>query len=316
MTLLEISNILSISCNQDKTITGLNTLKDATNSEISFLENKKYQKDLENTDAAAIFITEELKHLVPKNSVALVTSSPYLSLAYASKYFAPKLYDEVGDEPKIGNNTKLMNNIHLGKNSIIGANCTIMAGAFIGDNVTIGDNTILYPNVTVYRDCTIGNDTIIHSGAVVGSDGFGFATTTDGEHIKIYQNGNVIIGNDVEIGANTTIDRAAFNSTIIEDKVRIDNLVQIAHNCKIGYGSIITAQCGFAGSTLLNEYVVVGAQSGFAGHLEVAPFTTISAKSGVTKSIKEEKKQWAGFPLMEHKSWLRLQGKINKLLKG
>ena len=118
----------------------------------------------------------------------------------------------------------------------------------------------------------------------------------------------------MEIGSNTSIDRGAFKSTIIESGVRIDNLVHIAHNCKIGRGSIITGQVGFAGSSILNEYVIVGAQSGVAGHLEIAPFTTISAKSGVTKTIKEPKKQWAGFPLMEHRSWLKLQGKIAKLL--
>jgi UDP-3-O-[3-hydroxymyristoyl] glucosamine N-acyltransferase len=190
-----------------------------------------------------------------------------------------------------------------------------MAGTFIGDNVKIGKNAIIYPNVTIYRDCVVGDDVIIHSGTVIGSDGFGFAHTKDGKYVKIYQNGNVVIGDDVEIGSNTSIDRAAFSSTIIENGVRIDNLVHIAHNCKIGRGSIITGQCGFAGSSVLNEYVIVGAQSGIAGHLEIAPFTTISAKSGVTKTIKEPKKQWAGFPLMEHRSWLRLQGKITKLLK-
>ena len=207
-----------------------------------------------------------------------------------------------------------MPNVNIGFNTTIGKNCTLMSGAFVGDNVTIGDNSIIYPNVTIYRDCNLGDDVIIHAGTVIGSDGFGFANTKDGKYIKIYQNGNVQIGSDVEIGSNTSIDRAAFKSTIIEDGVRIDNLVHIAHNCIIGKGSIITGQCGFAGSSILNEYVIVGAQSGVAGHLEIAPFTTISAKSGVTKSITEPKKQWAGFPLMEHRPWLKLQARINKLL--
>ncbi len=314
--LSDICSKLDILNDSDILITGLNTLKDASKTQISFLENKKYQDDLKVTNAAAVFVTEELKDLVPKDTIALVVDAPYLCLAYASKFFAPSIIEENISKPIIGNNTVIMPNVYIGNNANIGENCNIMAGSFIGDNVTVGDNTTIYPNVTIYRDCKIGNDTIIHAGTVIGSDGFGFATTKDGRHIKIYQNGNVTIGNDVEIGSNTSIDRAAFNSTIIEDRVRIDNLVHIAHNCKIGYGSIITGQCGFAGSTVLNEYVVVGAQSGFAGHLEVAPFTTISAKSGVTKTIKEPKKQWAGFPLMEHKTWLKLQGKINKLLKG
>lgn len=315
-SLKEISKYLCLECKVDKLITGLNTLKDATESHISFLENKKYKDDLSVTKAGAVFVTEDMKHLVPLNCVALVCEQPYLSLAYASKLFAPKVIETSGVEPVIGQDTIVMENVTIGKNSNIGSNCTLMSGAFIGDNVSIGDNTIIYANVTIYRDCTVGNDCIIHSGAVIGADGFGFANTNDGKYVKIYQNGNVVIGDDVEIGANTTIDRAAFNSTIIENGVRIDNLVQVAHNCKIGQGSVITAQCGFAGSSVLKEYVIVGAQTGVAGHLEIAPFTTISAKSGVSKSIKEPKKQWAGFPLMEHRNWLRLQGKIQKLLKG
>ena len=315
-SLKEISKYLSIKCETDKVITGLNTLKDATESEISFLENKKYKDDLSTTKAGAVFVTEDMVSLVPSSCIALTCEQPYLSLAYASKLFAPKVIETSGKEATIAINTTIMENTFIGKNSSIGSNCTIMSGVFVGDNVSIGDNCIIYPNVTIYRDCIIGKDCIIHAGTVIGADGFGFANTSDGKYVKIYQNGNVTIGDDVEIGANTTIDRAAFNSTIIENGVRIDNLVQVAHNCKIGKGSIITAQCGFAGSSVLKEYVVVGAQSGVAGHLEIAPFTTISAKSGVSKSIKEPKKQWAGFPLMEHRAWLRLQGKIQKLLKG
>ncbi len=315
-SLQEICEKLSISCNIDKSITGLNTLKNASSSEISFLENKKYKDDLSLTKACAVFVTEDMKALVPNDCIALICEHPYLSLAYASAFFAPKLIESDGEEAIIGNNTTLMTNVHIGKNTRIGADCTIMAGSFIGDNVTIGDNTIIYPNVTIYRDCVVGKDCIIHSGTVIGADGFGFANTKDGKYIKIYQNGNVLIGDDVEIGSNTSIDRAAFNSTIIESGVRIDNLVHIAHNCIIGKGSIIVGQVGLSGSTKLNEYVIMGGQSGTSGHLEIAPFSTISARGGVTKSIKEPKKQWAGFPLMEHRVWLKLQGKIQKLLKG
>jgi len=307
---------LQINCDSDIEISGLNTLKDANSLHISFLENKKYKSDLNQTNAAAVFITEELKELVPKGTIALVTPFPYIALAKASKFFAPKLIEIDGKEATIGENTTIMKNVSIGLNTTIGKNCTIMAGSFIGDNVTIGDNTIIYPNVSIYRDCVIGNDTIIHSGTVIGCDGFGFATTQDGQHIKIYQNGNVIIGNSVEIGSNCAIDRAAFNSTIIEDMARLDNLVHIAHNCVVGYGSILTGQVGLAGSTILNQYVVMAGQSAATGHLEIAPFTTISARGVVTKNIKTEKKQWAGFPLMEHKNWLKLQAKISKLTKN
>lgn len=315
VSLLDIAKKLEISCDKDIQINGLNTLKDADQNEVSFLDNKKYQDDLSNTKAAAVFITEDLKDLVPNTTIALVTPEPYLALAYASAFFAPKVVESDGSEPLIGEDSTIMENVSIGKNTVIGKNATIMAGAFIGDNVKIGDNCTIYPNVTIYRDCILGDDVMIHAGTVIGSDGFGFAHTKEGKYVKIYQNGNVVIGNDVEIGSNTSIDRGAFKATIIEDGVRLDNLVHVAHNCKIGQGSIITGQCGFAGSTILNEYVVVGAQSGFAGHLEVAPFTTISAKSGVTKSITEPKKQWAGFPLYEHRTWLKLQGKISRLLK-
>ena len=300
----------------DINISGLNTLQDAISSEISFLENKKYLAQLKKSKAAAIFVTEEFKKDVPSDSIALVVEEPYIYLAKASKYFAPKTLETTGNEPKFGFNCAVMPNTHIGFNTCIGDNCIIMHGAYIGDNVTIGNDTIIHPNVTIYRDCEIGNKCLIHSGTVIGSDGFGFATTKLGEHVKIYQNGNVSIGNNVEIGANCTIDRAAFSSTIIEDMVRIDNLVHIAHNCIVGKGSILVTQTGLSGSTTLGEYVVMAGQSGTTGHLEIAPFTTISARGVVSKSITEPKKQWAGFPLMEHRSWLKLQGRITKLLKG
>lgn len=315
MTLLEITQYLEIKCKNDKEIIGLNSLTEATQNEISFLENKKYVSDLKNTKAGAVFVTQENSADVPKTCVALICEEPYIALAKASKLFAPNVVEIDGEKPIIGGKTKVMPNVYIGKDSIIGSECTIMAGAFIGDNVKIGNNTIIYPNVTVYRDCVIGDDCIIHSGVVIGSDGFGFANTKDGKYIKIYQNGNAIIGNDVEIGANTTIDRGVFKSTIIEDGVRIDNLVHIGHNCTIGKGSIIVAQVGLAGSTLLHPYVVMGGQSATAGHLEIAAFSKFAARSGITKSITTPKQSWAGFPLFEHRKWLKLQAKISSLVK-
>ena len=315
MTLQEISEFIGINNQEEKEITGLNTLLDSNENQLTFLENKKYINDLKNTKAAAVLVTPENATEVPAGTIALICDEPYLNLAKISKLFAPNVVEMDGEKPLIGGGTKVMPNVYIGKDSVVGSDCTIMAGAFIGDNVKIGNNTIIYPNVTVYRDCKVGNDCIIHAGTVIGSDGFGFANTKDGKYIKIYQNGNVIIGNDVEIGANSAIDRAVFNSTIIEDGVRIDNLVHIGHNCKIGRGSILVGQVGLSGSTTLNPYVIMGGQSGTAGHLEIAPFTTIAARGGVTKSITEPKKSWAGFPLFEHKQWLKLQGKIANLLK-
>lgn len=315
MTLQEIANYIGLNINSDKEITGLNTLTDSTEFELTFLENKKYLSDLKNTKAAAVLVTLENSSEVPENTIALICDEPYLMLAKISKLFAPNVIEIDGEKPLIGGGTKVMPNVYIGKNSVIGSDCTIMAGAYIGDNVRIGNNTILYPNVTVYRDCKIGDDCIIHAGTVIGSDGFGFANTKDGKYIKIYQNGNVEIGNDVEIGANCTIDRAVFKTTKIDNGVRIDNLVHIGHNCKISTGCILVSQVGLSGSTTLHPYVVMGGQSATAGHLEIAPFTTIAARGGVTKTIHEPKKSWAGFPLFEHRQWLKLQGKISNLLK-
>ncbi|RXI24967.1 UDP-3-O-(3-hydroxymyristoyl)glucosamine N-acyltransferase [Aliarcobacter trophiarum] len=315
MKLKEILDYLNISQDSNIEISGLNGLKEATNSELSFLESSKYISSLKDTKAAAVFVNKEFKEDVPAGTLAIVCDEPYINLAKASKLFAPKLIENSGNEAIIGENTTIMPNVHLGKNVVIGKNCTIMHGSFIGDYVKIGDNTIIYPNITIYRDCQIGDNCIIHSGTIIGSDGFGFAHTKEGKYIKIYQNGNVIIGSDVEIGANCTIDRAVFSSTIIEDGVRIDNLVHIAHNCKIGRGSILVTQVGLSGSTTLQPYVIMGGQSATSGHLEIAAFSTIAARGGVTKSIKEPKKTWAGFPLIEHREWLKLQGKISKLLK-
>ena len=315
MKLSAICEHINISCESELEISGLNTLIDSNENELTFLQNKKYLKDLENTKAAAVLVHKDFENLVPKNTIALVCEEPYLTLAHISKLFAPEVIETHGEDCVVGIGSKVMPNVYLGYNSTIGKNCNIMAGAYIGDNVTIGDNTTIHPNVTIYRDCNIGSDCIIHAGTVIGSDGFGFANTKDGKYIKIYQNGNVEIGNDVEIGANCTIDRAVFKSTIIKDGVRLDNLVHIGHNCILGNGCILTGQVGLSGSTKLNEYVIMGGQSATAGHLEIAPFTTIAARGGVTKSITEPKKSWAGFPLMDHREWLKLQGRIAKLLK-
>lgn len=315
MKLSDICHKLGIAYEGDeREITGLNTLSEATCNEVSFLENPKYASQLATTRAAAVFVTEEMAPRLPDTSMALLVDEPYIALAKASAFFAPQRLTHDGEPSQIGSDTVVEEGAFIGDGSRIGSGCHIMPGVFIGNNVTIGDNTVLYPNVTVYRDCVIGNDCILHAGAVIGSDGFGFATTKHGEHVKIYQNGNVVIGDDVEIGANTTIDRAAFNSTRIEKGVRIDNLVQVGHNCIVGEYSVLVSQVGLAGSSTLGRNVVMGGQSATAGHLQIAPFTTIAARGGVTKSVNKAG-VYSGFPLMEHKLWLKLQGKLARLLK-
>jgi UDP-3-O-[3-hydroxymyristoyl] glucosamine N-acyltransferase len=205
--------------------------------------------------------------------------------------------------------------VNFGKNVTLGDNVTIMAGCYLGDNVTVGSGTLLHPNVTLYHHTKIGAECIIHSGTVIGCDGYGFAHTKRGEHIKIYQNGNVVVEDNVEIGANCAIDRAVFGSTYIRKGTKLDNLIQIAHNCDVGEHSLCAAQVGLAGSTTLGRNVVMGGQSATAGHLKVGDFATIAGKGGVTKSL-EGGKTYAGFPAIDHKMWLRMQAVISGLLKG
>ena len=316
MTLNDIIHFLELDTPSENNsdITGMNTLKEASSGEISFLSDSKYEKDLESTQAAAVILPASKAHLLPKNVLALCSDEPYLMVARLSKMFAkPIASSDIA--PLIGLGSVVYPTAHIENGARIGSNCTIMSGVYVGADVVVGDNVILYPNVCVYRDCIVGNNVMIHAGSVVGSDGFGYAHTKMGEHIKLYQNGNAVIEDDVEIGANTTIDCAVFGSTVIKHGSKIDNLVQIGHNCVVGEHSIMVSQSGLAGSTTLGRNVVMGGQSASAGHLTIAPFTTLAARSGVTKSIKTGG-VYSGFPLMEHKLWLKLQAKLAKILQA
>lgn len=315
MTLTEIGLFLGCEGIESRIeITGMNTLSEASEGEISFLSDSKYEKELAQTRSSAVILPSSKAHLLPEGVIALVSEEPYMSVALLSKHFAKPI---AGSDlsPIIGEGTKLYPSAHIENGARIGKNCTIMSGVYVGADVVIGDDVILYPNVTVYRDCVIGNRVMIHAGSVIGSDGFGYAHTKLGEHVKLYQNGNVVIEDDVEIGANTTIDCAVFGSTVIKKGAKIDNLVQIGHNCIVGEHSILVSQSGLAGSSTLGRNVVMGGQSATAGHLSIAPFTTLAARSGVTKSITE-KGVYSGFPLMEHKKWLKMQAKLAKMMES
>ncbi|MDD2369623.1 MAG: UDP-3-O-(3-hydroxymyristoyl)glucosamine N-acyltransferase [Sulfuricurvum sp.] len=315
MTLNEIASILGNKETPNTIeIIGMNTLRDAKEGEISFLSDSKYEKDLSSTKASAVILPASKAHLLPSGVIALESDEAYLSLAKISKYFAKSVRSS-DVEPIIGEGSVIYPTAHIENGARIGKNSTIMSGVYIGAEAVVGDNVILYPNVTVYRDCIIGDNVMIHAGSVIGSDGFGYAHTKMGEHVKLYQNGNVVIEDDVEIGANTTVDCAVFGSTIIKQGVKIDNLVQIGHNCVVGEYSIMVSQSGLAGSTTLGRNVVMGGQSATAGHLSIAPFTTLAARSGVTKSIIN-KGVYSGFPLMEHKLWLKMQAKLAKILES
>jgi len=316
MLLSSIASILECDfAGVDREITGMNTLKDATKDEVTFVANPKYIKEIKDTQAGAIIISSKHLSEVPDGCLALVVENSYWSMAILSKEFAPSIEDEDSVLAIIGEGTKISDKAEIAKGAVIGKNCTILAHVYVGSNSTIGDNTILYPSVTVYRDCVIGNDCIIHANSVIGSDGFGFASNALGEHKKIYQNGNVVLEDDVEMGSNSSIDRAVFGTTLIKKGVRLDNLIQIGHNCELGEYSVVAGQVGIAGSAKLGRSSIIGAQSGIAGHLEIAPFNTFAARTGVTKSIKESGKTFAGFPFTDHRSWLKIQGKIAKLIK-
>ena len=296
-------------------VIGMNTLSDATSNEISFVSNSKYLKDVASSKAGAILIDEANKNNVPDGCIALVVESPYWDMATLSKYFWTPIEDDTLSQAVIGEGTKVSPKAEIANGAVVGKGSTIMAGAYVGANAKVGDNTIIYPNVVIYKDCVVGNDCIIHAGTAIGSDGFGFASNKLGEHNKIYHNGNVVIGNDVEIGSNTSIDRAVFGSTTVKDGVRLDNLIHVAHNCEIGEYAVVAGQTGFAGSSKIGRSNVFVAQSGVAGHLEIAPFNTFAARTGVTKTVKESGKVYAGFPFMDHKSWLKIQGKLARLIK-
>ncbi len=297
----------------DINIDGIHTLSEATSTQLSFFTDAKYASQLANTKAAAVFIDKKYANLLPDTTIALITDEAYLNLAYASKFFAHKIITK-GGHPNLGENCDIDKRVRFGNDVTVGDNVTIMAGCYVGDNVVIGSNTLLYPNVTLYYGTEIGERCIIHAGTVVGCDGYGFAHTKQGEHIKIYQNGNVVVENDVEIGANCTIDRAVFGTTTIRQGTKLDNLIQIAHNCDIGAHSLMAAQVGLAGSTTLGRNVVMGGQSATAGHLEVGAFATIAGKGGVTKSL-EGGKMYAGFPAIEIKAWRRMQAVLMRLVK-
>lgn len=313
MKLQEIAQIVGCTFAGDSVeIIGINTLHDAKEGEISFLSDGKYEKDLATTKASAVILPAAKANLLPEDVVALPSDEPYMALAKLSKFFAkPLRSSEV--EPLIGTDTVVYPTAHIENGARIGMNCTIMSGVYIGAEAVIGDNVTLYPNVCIYRDCIIGNDVSIHAGTVIGSDGFGYAHTKTGEHVKLYQNGNVVIEDDVEIGANCTVDCAVFGSTFIKKGSKIDNLVQIGHNCIVGEYSILVSQVGLAGSSTLGRNVVMGGQSATAGHLTIAPFTTLAARAGVTKSVPKGG-VYSGFPLMEHKLWLKLQAKLAKIV--
>ena len=298
---------------KDFEVVSFSTLKEATPFHITYLENPKLLADVESTRAGAIIISSHYAHHVPKTTQVLICENPHLSMAYASVYFAKREFNTDKDAV-VSSQSFIGKNVVIGSGSVIEEGTHIMPNVTIGANVNIGKNVFIFPNVVIYDDTIIKDGCIIQAGAIIGSDGFGYAHTKLGEHIKIYHSGNVILEENVEIGANTTIDKAVFGATIIKKGTKIDNLVQIGHNCELGQSCIMVAQSGLSGSTKLGRNVIMGGQSATAGHLEIGDFAMIAARGGVSKSI-EGGKTYGGFPLTLQNEWLKTQVKIAKFFK-
>lgn len=310
MKLSQIAEFLSLNYSgEDIEISALNSLSNASSSELSYCDGEKNAKHIAHTKAGVILIEPKFKSLVPKGARALISDNPHLSFAKLSKLFAKPLVAKKVS-PQIAASATIMPNVYIGSNVKIAENVVIMPGAFIGDNVEIGAHTLIHPNAVIYNDTKIGRDCHLLANCVIGSDGFGYAHEKDGSHVKIYHNGNVVLEDGVEIGACTTIDRGVFESTLIKAGTKVDNLVQIGHNCTLGQNCLIVAQTGLSGSSTLGRNVIMGGQSATSGHLSIGDFAVVAARGGVSKSL-EGGRVYGGFPILLQKEWLKLQAKIS-----
>lgn len=290
----------------------------AGEGDITFLANPKFRSQLATCKASAVVLRPDAADDFA--GARIVTANPYAYYARVATLLNP--YDAgfrgvhssaVSGSP-VPESVSIGPNVVVGNNVVFGEGVVLNAGCVIGDGVSIGAGTVLYPRVTVYHDCQIGSRCIIHSGTVIGSDGFGFAP--DGQNwVKIPQIGRVLIGNDVEIGANVAIDRGAIDDTSIEDGCKLDNLVHVAHNCVIGKNSVLAGCVGIAGSTVFGEHCIVGGAGMISGHLNIASGTTISGGSTLMKSISKPGVYTSVFPIDTHEEWLRNASHIRRLAK-
>lgn len=301
----------TIEGNPEVKVSTFTKIEEGVPGSLTFLANPKYEQFIYDTDASIVLVNQDFIPAKPLKATLVKVANAYASLALLLNMVEQAKPKKTGIDPtafiaasaQIGEDCYIGNLAYIGENTIIGRNCKIYPYAYVGDNVVVGDNTILYPHITIYEGCRIGNFCIIHSGAVVGSDGFGFAP--DGERYnKIPQMGNVIVEDDVEIGANTTIDRAVMGSTIIHQGVKLDNLVQIAHNVEVGANTVMASQVGIAGSVKIGNHCTFGGQVGLAGHIRVADNVTFGAQAGVISDVKEPA-TLLGAPAMNAKGFMR-----------
>ncbi|MCL9782164.1 UDP-3-O-(3-hydroxymyristoyl)glucosamine N-acyltransferase [Vibrio sp. S4M6] len=320
LTLAQLANITGgeLYGDKDATVTMVAPMDKSEEGHVTFLSSPKYAKHLTDCKATVVMVKDAQRELC--NTNVLVVADPYVAFAKVAQALditpapavdiAPSaVIDEtvkIGSGVSIGANAVIESGVCLGDNSVIGAGC------FIGKNANIGSNTKLWANVTIYHDVQIGQDCLVQSNTVIGSDGFGYANEK-GEWIKIPQFGSVVIGNRVEIGACTSIDRGALEDTIIEDNVIIDNQMQIAHNVRIGYGTAMAGGTIVAGSTTIGKYCAIGGASVLNGHIEIADGVTITGMGMVMRSIPEKGMYSSGIPLQPNKEWRKTATRVHRI---
>lgn len=317
-TAKQISELLSGTVEGDENVqvAELSKIEDGKKGSLCFLSNPKYEHYLYSTDASVVIVGADFVPAQPLKSTLIKVKDPYSAFSVLLDQYKEVMSQRadrsgieqpsfVHPKAKIGNNVYIGAFTYISEFVEIGDNSKIYPHVFIGDHSVIGQDCVLLPGVKIYNRSVLGNRITIHSNTVIGSDGFGFAPQADGTYTKIAQIGNVIIEDDVEIGANTAIDRATMGSTFIRKGVKLDNLIQIAHNVDVGPDTVVAAQSGISGSTKLGGNAVIGGQVGIAGHLSLAKGTQIGAQAGVNFNITEENKQWHGSPAQPLRNWMR-----------
>ena len=316
----------TIDGDKDVFVSGISKIEEGEAGTLSFLANPKYLKYIYTTTSSIVIVNEDFQPEKKLSCTLIRVSDAYQAFAKLLSLYKEHLDSKSGIEANshidgtatLGNNVYVGAFAYIGKNVIIGDNVKVYPQVYIDDNVKIDDNTILYAGVKIFSDCKIGKNCIIHGSTVIGSDGFGFAAKSSKDYLKVPQVGNVIIHDDVEIGSNTSIDRATLGSTIIGCGVKIDNLVQIAHNVEIGDNSVIVSQVGIAGSSKIGKNCIIAGQVGIIGHISIADGTKIGAQSGVTANVTKEDTILLGSPaydIKEHRRSLILFRQLPKLQK-
>lgn len=297
-TAQQIANVLegTVQGNPDEEVFKLSKIEEGEKGALTFLSNPKYTSYLYKTKASVVIVSNNFQPDKPIISTLIKVEDPYSSFSKVLQFYNESKNKKQGrEEPvfiaesaKIGENEYIGSFVYIGQNVILGENVKIYPNSFIDDNCKIGENSTIFSGVKIYSDTEIGKNCKIHSNSVIGSDGFGFAPTKNGEYETIPQIGNVIIEDNVDIGAGTTIDRATMGSTIIRKGVKLDNQIQVAHNVEIGKNTVIASQTGIAGSTKIGENCMIGGQVGIGGHIKIGNRVKILAKAGVTKNIKDD----------------------------